>query len=80
MTFEQLEHCLYTHGIWRAEIVFGLGTMEIRVPKTSRVDALNVRDMLEWALPAGLVVSLGTMKNPLKHKKHTYLQSSNYFK
>lgn len=74
MTAYQLIELLKKVGIWRADVVEFedlrlTGVIEVYVPPTSRVKAL---DLVYNYLPVGLTVKVIVMPNPLKYKKYTY--------
>ncbi|CAL9987693.1 hypothetical protein VPHD479_0294 [Vibrio phage D479] len=74
MTINQLKYLLLRNGIWRCEIVQPLenpgymGVLELRIPRTSwhRIDFIFDQ------APAGCMVRVVEMKNPLRLKKYSY--------
>lgn len=77
MRLGQLKALLKKEGIWRCEIVQSeelsrIGVFELHVPTTSKV---KVSNFIYNHIPMIYRVEVREMKNPLKHKKYTYIST-----
>lgn len=76
MNFKQIENNLIDFGIWRCKFVTynfnqdKLGIIEMYIPKT--VSRAKISDFIYNCIPAGCMVQVKELKNPLKLKKYTY--------